>query len=155
MSVPILAPLEGEILGPADAVTVIALPHPFRAGREVLTGPAGASIAELVALADASGSRKAWASSYRASIGSDEVPADLWPRVRLKPGAVLLLRAVPRGGGAGLLRSIAMIFVAILTAVVAPYLLAGLTGFALAIGTAPISLGDGLRLNALFPTPGR
>ncbi|WP_437871283.1 host specificity factor TipJ family phage tail protein [Methylorubrum extorquens] len=150
MTALVRAPLCGEVLGAADAVTVIAALHPTSPARETLVAPAGLSIAEIVELALAHrpvGMRRA----IRASIGTDAVPQERWRSIRPRAGTVIVLRAVPGSGAGGLFRTIAMLAVAILTAFVAPYLTPILGTLGTAIVTAAITVGAGLLINALFP----
>ncbi|WP_264047467.1 host specificity factor TipJ family phage tail protein [Methylobacterium flocculans] len=149
MTALIPGPLHGELLGPGDTVAVIAALHPLSPSREIRHLPAGLSLTEIVAIATAGGRYRH--GSLRVSLGADQVPADLWPRVRVKAGATVVLRAVPRGGGGGLFKSLAMLAVAVLTAFVAPYLTPILGTFGTAVVTAAITVGAGLLLNALFP----
>lgn len=151
MTAPIRAPLRGELLGPDDLVTVVAALHPLRTERDVLRLPAGLSLQEIAREAQAARPDIRLAGSLVAYVGGDPVPAALWPRVRIKPGVTVLLRAVPRKGGGSLFRSIALIAVAILTAFVAPYLTPILGTFGTALVTAAVTVGAGLLINALFP----
>lgn len=147
----VAAPIEGEVLGVAETVTVVLVPHPFHARREIFSIPAGLSLEEIAELA-AERAPAAQAPHFTMSIGHDVVARELWSKVRPKAGVSVIVRAVPRGGGGQLLRSLAMLFVAILTAFVAPYLTAiGLSSFAVASISAPVSMLDALRLDTLFP----
>lgn len=151
MSAPMLLPLQGELLGREDTVTVVAALHPLKASRDVLCVPAGLSIAEIVALAEKRADYGRVGRSLRIWIGSDPVPEALWSRVRMKPGTLLILRAVPGKGGSTLFRSLALLAVAILTAFVAPYLTPIIGTLGVAVLSAAVTVGAGLLINALFP----
>lgn len=154
MPLPARSARPAQILAPGDGlVDVIVRRHPLRGERSFLKLPAGLSIAELVEEAWPERSGKP-AVAY---LADQVVPSELWARVRPKPGATLILQ--PLLQGKGILRSIAMIAVAIIALVVAPYLAGALfagasaafiAGATAAIGGA-ITIGGSLLVNALFP----
>lgn len=86
-------PRDGEILA-AASVTVLVFPHPLRLTRREMAVPAGDTIAEIVAAARAA-AREAGSGfgQARVAIGADTVPEADWPRVRVRPGAIVTVRA--------------------------------------------------------------
>jgi hypothetical protein len=142
----------GEIITARDGVRVIGSPHPLRNDRQEWHLPAGLSIAELLALTAETSRIPSRLVVY---LDGHSIPEELWSKVRPKSGTCLVFRARVEGQG---FKSIALIAVAVLALVVAPYIagpLLGLTGAALTIGTALISaaitVGGTLLVNALFP----
>ncbi|KFC73189.1 putative Tail fiber protein [Bosea sp. LC85] len=150
---PASEPLRGEILPPdAGMVDVIVLRHPLRHERSIVNLPAGLSLAELLARAwPGRGSRP-----MLAYLGEDVVPAELWGRVRPKPGIVVTFRATMHGKG--VLRALAFVAIAIAAIVVGPWIAgalfaAGTTAFLVtsALVSGAITIGGSLLVNALFP----
>lgn len=118
--------------------------------------PAGGTIAEMLQAAGIEA--HPW---LNVSLAGVLVPPPAWIRVRPKPGAIITVAAVPRGGGGGDsnkgLRTIATIAI-IAAAAAAPGLIAGWAGVAggfSATGAALISSGVGLAgmlaVSALIP----
>lgn len=150
------AVLDGEIIGPGEGVRVIGTLHPLRNDRTERVLPAGLSVTELLAMAVGSDEIRL---PYRfiVHINGEPVPEAMWSRVRLKTGTTLTFRTRLEGGAA--LRSIALIAVAVVALVVAPYLAgalgfaAGSVGFGIASGMigAAITIGGTMLVNALFP----
>ncbi|PTM92861.1 host specificity factor TipJ family phage tail protein [Mycoplana dimorpha] len=141
----------GDILSPADSVDVFVRPSPLRQERHQLRLPAGLSLAEIIEASHAvfpfSNRRRLYV-----SIGGHAVPADLWARVRVKPGATVNIVAVP---GKDAFRAILGLVVAIGALFFAPLIAGaiGLAGSSLAVSLigAGISLAGSMVINALFP----
>lgn len=155
---PVPAVLEGEIIAPGEGVTVVVRASPLRDERHVITVPAGLSIAEIIAgFVVPLGYRADW---LRISLGGDVIARELWPRIRLKPGASLAVQALPQGKW---VRQALLAVVAVVALVVAPYVAAPLlAGLGIAAGTVAASLitasiglaitaAGTLAVNALFP----
>lgn len=88
--------LEGEILGPEDAITIYCSTHLLSNDSRPLQMAAGSTIQEIVEYAiSKTGSR--WAPrDYSAHItGGYPIPRDVWHLVRPKPGGYVILRPVP------------------------------------------------------------
>lgn len=147
------APLSGEVLGPADVVHVLGFPKAFDQARVRVDLPAGLTVAELIVAACGR-----LPPNCRAFLDGHEVYPALFARVRPKPGTRLSFRSLPQGGG-GILRSVAMLGLAVAAAFVAPYLAGALVGatsglgfsIASAVIGAVISAVGSFLINALFP----
>jgi hypothetical protein len=159
MNALVRAPLDGDILGPADVVTVSAAVHPLKPQAEILILPAGLSLAEIV---DEVGKRckvSRLARGADVSISGHPIDETLWPKVRVKAGAHVMVRARAGKGVGNIFKSLLTIALAVVASfIVGP---AGL-GIAAAIGgtagqiVAGLAYGaimtaGGLALNALFP----
>jgi len=148
------AALNGEILGPGDGVRVIGAPHPLTNDRVERILPAGLSVAEMIE-AVAGLDETSLPRRFIAYVDGDPIPEEHWRAVRLKRGATLTFLARLEGGN--LLRSVAMIAVAVLALVVtggfaAPLLGATLgTGLGASLLGAAITIGGTLLVNALMP----
>lgn len=147
--------LEGELLGPDERVTVIGRPKPFKAEQIRVKLPCGLTVQELLDLA-LSGERSRFALDYVVYIDGDPVPPAWRSRVRVKAGRTITF--APRLHKGDVARTIALLAVAAVALVVAPWLagpVLGLVGTALSVGTALISAGivvaGTLAVNALFP----
>lgn len=137
---------------------VIAAPRLLDPARDRadMVAPAGSTLAGIVALAlpGLPEGRRGW---VRVTIGDRLVPAHLWPLVRPRPGALVLIRLVPAGGNA--LRQILMIAVAVAAMAIGQFwvgpAMAGALGLAqstwAAIGTAATMAAGTLLVNALVP----
>lgn len=146
--------LDGEVLSPRECIRVIGSPHPLRNDRIDILVPVGFSIQEALNLA-LDGHDCNFVRTFIVGLDGHAILEQNWSRVRPKRGTTIFFRARVEGGA---IRNIAMIAVAVLALVVAPYLagpILGLTGTALTIGTALISaaitIGGLLLVNALFP----
>ncbi|MBN9064006.1 MAG: hypothetical protein BGP06_12225 [Rhizobiales bacterium 65-9] len=119
------APLDGEVIGPADCARLIVKPSPFATETETFEVPAAMTVAEIVEafvkpVADA---RHGWKKRVVVRIGGETVPEEFWPRVRAKRGQLIEAVVLPGKGAFQLIRTIAFALVAIVAAAVAPYLL--------------------------------
>lgn len=150
-------PLEGEVLTDRDAVRVVGSLHALRNDTRRIEVPAGLSIAEAIDLfIEHHGARPGIRDHLTVWLGDHQIPKDIWPRVRPKPGTTILFRPVLQGSD--VLRTILGFGVAIAALFVAPLLAPALAG-ALGIGTGlatalvggAITLGGKFLINALFP----
>lgn len=136
-------PLE-EVLAPGEgAVRLTAIPNPFTTERVERSYPAGATLAEMVADVLPDGRRA------RVLLGDMAVPRENWRLVRPKPGAQVIVRAVPRDGGGGKkdpLRTVLMIAVIIAAAVIAPEIALALE---LTEGTIAFKIVEGIAAAAI------
>ncbi|KQO53063.1 host specificity factor TipJ family phage tail protein [Methylobacterium sp. Leaf85] len=151
MNAPIRAPLQGELLGRADTITVIASLHPLSPSRDIHTLPAGLSIREIVDIAVSQSAHGRYAGALSAWVETDPVPLALWNAVRIKSGTRVVLRAVPQGSGSSVLKSLAMLAVAVISAFVAPYLTPIIGATAATFAAAAVAVAGSLLINALFP----
>lgn len=143
--------LSGDVLGPEDGVNVFVRPSPLRQERHELRLQAGLSLAEIIEACHAafpfSNLRR-----LHVSIGGHAVPADLWSRVRVKPGATVNIVAVP---GKDAFRAILGLVVAIgalfLAGPIAVSLGFAATGTAASLIAGGITLAGTMVINALFP----
>lgn len=159
MNALVRAPLSGEILGPADVITVTAAVHPLKPHAEILILPAGLSLAEVVHEVGQRCRVSRLAHGADVSIGGHVIDPALWPKVRVKSGAHVTVRARAGKGMGSILKSVMMIALSVAAAwIVGP---AGL-GIAAAIGgtagqvvaslaAGAIMMAGGIVLNALFP----
>lgn len=151
MNAPIRAPLQGEMLGQTDTITVIASLHPMSPSRDIHILPAGLSIREIVDIAVSSSAHGRYAGALSVWVETDPVPLALWNAVRIKPGIRVVLRAVPQGSGNSVLKSLAMLAVAVISAFVAPYLTPIIGATAATFAAAAVAVAGSLLINALFP----
>ncbi|QIO64770.1 host specificity factor TipJ family phage tail protein [Rhizobium leguminosarum] len=140
---------DAQIIAPDERVDVYIRRSPLREKREHIAVPAGLSIEEIIACCGLEPPR------LHVSIAGHVIEQRNWPRVRVKPGFSVVIVKVP---GKGALRAIAGLVVALVAAVVAPWIagtLLGLTGAAGSVATgligAGISILGSLISNALFP----
>lgn len=124
--------------------------------RHEITVPAGATLEEMVGLALPS---LPDTQMVRVTIGEHVVERRLWPRVRPRPGAPVIIRLLP--GNSGILRSVLTIAVVVAATLVSGGLLgpAGLGLSAFGSGTLAASLAaagtlivGNLLVNALIPS---
>ncbi len=143
------APLEGEILGPEDALEVIVSLNMFRLGADRIRVPAGSTIGEIVAaaLAQHVGPKPA---RVVVLLGDQVIPEKVWDRVRPKPHAFVAVRGAP-GKEGGILRNILLLAVGVASLAI-PGLFPALSPFATSLIGAGLALGGTLLINALFPT---
>jgi hypothetical protein len=140
----------------ADAVRLVACPHPFAAARVDLTVEAGLTIAEILEVAQADPILRRFAAVY---VGDHFVPREHWRRVRPKPGSLVALRVVPQGGDRKVLRTLLTIAV-VAAAIAVPQLIFTQSFLATTLGTVVGGLVAGgvaalgtLAVNALVPPP--
>lgn len=150
---------DGEILAPGDLVRVIGRAHPLAGGRIEREVAAGLNVAEILAEVLPPAHQ---AAPLVVHVDGQVVPAEWWPRVRVKKGATLTF--VPRleGGNAQIWRSVLSVVLAIAAvtaaAILAPMItIAGLPLVGLALTLAKVAIAGSimlagtLALNALFP----
>lgn len=146
------------------------VPRPFSAERETRVTPVGLTLAEMLEASDLP--RRYWP-YLQVFVNDEEVPRDLWTRVRPKATARLFVRVNPHGMGGGggknpfaLIASIALIAFAAWAAPIATAALFGTTAAAvssagvftamglvkLAVGGAITMVGS-LLVNAIAPAP--
>ncbi|MGN6549767.1 MAG: host specificity factor TipJ family phage tail protein [Pararhizobium sp.] len=160
MNAIVKGPLQGEVFGPRDTVTVIAALHPLKSAHQVMELAAGVSVAEIIDAAAERFGMSRLARSAHVEIDGHAIYPEHWHRVRVKGGAHVVVRAVPGKGIGNIFKSILMIALGIAAAfIVGPAGLgiASLVGGGL-IGNAAaglvaggIMMAGGLLLNALFP----
>lgn len=159
MNALVRAPVSGEILGPADVITVTAAVHPLKPHAEILILPAGLSLSEIVEEVARRCHVSRLARGADVSVSGHAVDQALWQRVRVKSGAHVTVRARAGKAIGGILKSVLMIALSVAASfIVGP---AGL-GIAAAIGgtagqvvaslaAGAIMMVGGLAINALFP----
>jgi len=159
MNALVRAPLDGDILGPADVITVTAAVHPLKPKAEILILPAGLSLAEIAAEVGKRCQVSRLSRGADISISGHVVDVALWPKVRVKAGAHVTVRARAGKAIGSILKSVLMIALSVAAAwIVGP---AGL-GIAAAIGgtagqvvaslaAGAIMMAGSIALNALFP----
>lgn len=91
------APLEGEVLAPGTGTGFTFSPSPFKAGVRRLFLPAGATLEDAVRMTGVGPRLRKRLGVY---IADQRIPAHLWRRIRLKPGAELFIR-LELGDGEG------------------------------------------------------
>ena len=131
-------------------LTVVANPHALKHDCVQAQFRAGMSLREIV------GSDPD--ERLRIAINGLDVPRKLWPHLRPRAGTMVFVHAVLQGGGGGgkLLRSVALLAVAIMAPELAPYMTGEfgiLAGASTALVTVGISLVGTLLINALLPPP--
>lgn len=130
---------------------ILARPQPFGDWVRAVV-PAGKTIRQL--LGDA-------AYSAKVSIGGHDVPEQLWDRVKPKPGTEIRIIVFPQGGNGGkILRVVAMVALAYVTAGIASGAIAtaatGTTYGFISAGalSAIVGVVGTMAINALIPPPG-
>lgn len=143
-------PLHGEILSGSDTVTLTVAPRPLSLESVTVFAPAGLSVSELIAIGEARVERSLH-EQVVVYVEGIEVPRDFWPRVRVKTGSNVVLRATAGfGDGDNVLKSILSLAVVAL-ALVLPIVVFPMGGLAAALLGAAISVGGTLLINTLFP----
>jgi hypothetical protein len=143
---PAAAPARDACATPAPATFRVAYrPSPFRLDRHLVDIPYGPTLAEVVARLIPDPDLRRYAA---VGVRGEPVPAEWWPRLRVKPGQTVSLAVLPQGGG-GLLRILATAVV-IAAAIAVTIALPGIGG---ALLGAAISMGGMMAINALIPPP--
>jgi len=151
-----LIPTSGPQESPAFTGSAIFKNNPFQsfAGNyQVIEFVEGATVQEIVDLACHD---NAWLKNYIViKIADQVIPQERWSNVKLKRNAPILLMVVPQGGGfSNVLRTLAIITVAIVANAYIPGAggsIAAQIGHAM--GVAAVTMGASLALNAVFPPP--
>jgi len=139
--------LDGEMLGPADDVRVIAALHPFRQSRVERRVPAGLTLAEIAERIAAEPDCRAIASDFIIHIDGHPIAPVIWHRVRPKPGATVTMRPTVADPISALIGVLAKAFAGFQAFIAG----AGIFGKILMAG---LSIGVKLLMNALFaPRP--
>lgn len=137
---------------------LVSLPHPLRPdGKEVcfasfLPGETLGAYIKRNGIRIASGPVHVWHNGH-------PVPEALWERLIPRPGDMVVIRARMAGGGSGskILRTVAIIALALTAPYLAGYAMTGTwaaaTGLAGGALTAGIMIGGSLLINALLPPP--
>lgn len=143
----------------AKPVTLQVAPHPFAVERVTHQLPAGASVAEMLAVAQPDAFLRRYAHVF---LDGHKLLPENWNRTYPKAGTQLSVRMVPQGGGGGKnpLRTVLTIAVMAAAPVIASGLASamGATGAFMGISTARlltagVSLVGRLALNAIAPPP--
>lgn len=145
-------PLEGELLGPDEHLIVLAAMHPLKTGHEPVLVPAGSSVEEIVQRCAEQCRVSRLAGGAKVTIDGLDVPRVWWPRVRVRSGAHVVVRAVPGKGMGNILKSIlSFALIAVAGFIVGPAVLGIAGSLAGNLISAGIVLGGNMLLNALFP----
>ena len=158
--------LQGEIFTPGDKpVTVAAAPHPFAASQVIRQFWAGMTIAEIVERVQPDPILRRYAHVF---IGDFYILRDNWHRIRPKPGTLVTIRMIPKGGGGGggksPLRTILTIAVIVASIAMPALLPEGMAATNLVkIGAFELTVGKvvsgatlligGMLVNAIAPLP--
>lgn len=136
----------------SESFLIVGKPHPFSTDAVHCHIPAGQTLLQAL------GENVTLAAKIE--VGGWEVPRSLWAGFRPKPGVPVHITAFPQGDtGKKILRIVLLIVIAIIAWYCAPLIAGamGLTGTALAIGTAvigaAITMIGGMIVNALIPPP--
>ncbi|MEQ1938625.1 host specificity factor TipJ family phage tail protein [Mesorhizobium sp. CN5-321] len=162
MNAIVRAPLSGEILSPADIITVTAAVHPLKPNAELLILPAGLSVAEIIREVGKRCCVSRLASGANVSISGHVIHEEFWRGVRVKPGAHVVVRARAGKSLGNIFKTILMIGLAVLAPWAGGLIATAGWGLGLAAGTfgaqlaagiigGAILVGGSLLLNALFP----
>ena len=123
---------------------ISACPHPFKAERIDYKLPTGLTITEIVETIQIDPLLREYGVVF---LDDMMVPTDRWHLVRPKPGIIVSIRMLPRGGG-GFMRILAT--VAITALAITAMATLGPAGPFVAMG---ITIGGGLLMNLLLPPP--
>lgn len=148
----VAAPMDGEILLAGDTVTVVAALNPLSNSHSIIELPAGLSLREIVERVARRSRISRLATGLVVYVGDHAVPRANWHRVRPRPGTRITLRAVARGGGGGIFKSLLMIALVVFAAFAVPFLTPIIGGTLASAAGAVILAGGSLLLNMLFPT---
>lgn len=162
MTIPVQKVLDGEVLTDRIGIEADVLDNPFSTNRRRVVMPEGMSINEMIALALPNPRMwkhvRIWIMN---DLDSGEVPREMWRFVRPRPGARIMIKCTPTGGGGkkSILSFILTILVLVVAFYVAPLLAptlvsAGLTAEAAASIAFSIvtTIGKAL-VSALMPPP--
>lgn len=147
MNAIIKAPLTGELLPPGEMLAVSAVMHPFRTAADIVMVPAGSSVAEIVEACQRQCATSRLSVGADVTIGGHLISRDLWTKVRVKPGALVLVRARAGKGFGSILKAVFSIGLLI----IGSFLTAGFGPLVGGLLTAGIGLAGNLLINALFP----
>ncbi|GGE18070.1 hypothetical protein GCM10011390_41570 [Aureimonas endophytica] len=147
MNAIVKAPLTGEILAPEQMLVVSAAMHPLRMEARTVLVLAGSSVAEIVEACERECEVSRLAAGADVKIDGEIVPRDMWGKVRVKRGHVLV-RAVAGKGVGSILKAVFSIGLLVLGSVLTA---GGLSPFLVGVITAGVGLVGTLALNALFP----
>ncbi len=148
--------IRAQLLGPKDRVFYVVRPTPFVLGNVQGDVQAGSTLDEIARQAIPSAFRRRF---LKLSIGGEDIPRDLWSKVRPKPGTTVTGAVLPQGGGGkNPFRMIAMLVLAVATVFTAGALapaLAAAIGASVAVAggliTGVMGIVSSLLLNVLFP----
>lgn len=154
----------GSIGSPDTTGHLIFRDNPFAGisgNYQVIPFKEGSTITEIV---NATCAENSWLINYlEVKIADQVVPRESWDRVRLKKDAPITLMVVPQGGNTGtILRTVAMVAIAVVAAVYLGPAVAGYfqfatnsVGFAMSVAmtSMAVSMVASAALNALFPPP--
>ncbi len=138
-------------LSPPDLMPLVLRPHPFSADTGVVVVQPGQTVAAM--LREAAGGHDLAPLEVR--VGGYVVPAELWDRVKPKPGSVLTVTGLPQGNMNENWRAVLMIAVAVVAWWAAPQLALAYGGTS-GMWASGIMMVGNLAINALVkpPTPG-
>jgi hypothetical protein len=159
-----LTPKSGVIESSEFSGHAIFRDNPFegiQGNYQVVPYRAGATVQEIV---DQAVAGNQWIETYiEVRIGDSLVTREHWKLVRLKKDAPIVLVVRPQGGKVGnILKTVALIAIAVVASVYLGPLVAGAMGFtagttsfllASALTAAAITMAGSLALNAIFPPP--
>lgn len=144
MNAIITSPLNGELIGPADTLTVVCSLHPLRQDRSALQLGAGITVAEIVEAAIAAHRPGMPADDLVVYLGDDPVLAANWPRIRPKPGTTIVLKARAAAFIAPIIAAVSAAVGAVSSLIAGGGILGGLLSSAIGFGLK-------LLMGALFP----
>lgn len=146
---------EGEVIPPDAGPVVSVQDNPFSTKRVVRFAKAGDSITDIVL---SCGLRPTFFKHTTVWIGDDQIPIELWDRVRPKAGTNVFVRVKP-GGGGNFMKQLLMLVVVAAASFLSPLIVGalGITGLAAQILTPLIGLGITMLgawlINMLIPPP--
>ena len=138
----------------SEAIQVIAASHPLLTAHSELEIPAGLTLDQILAVAQPDSVLRRHAFIF---IDDRLIERERWTQINPRPGERVLIRVVPSGGGGKNPLRVILTIAVLVTATVFGGPLGGLIGLsgklATAVGTAAISLGGTLLINAIAPLP--
>lgn len=145
-------PLEGELLPPEEQLLVLAAMHPLKPSHELVFAPVGSSVEEIVHACAKQCQVSRLAGGAHVTIDGITVPRVWWPRVRVRSGAHVVVRAVPGKSMGNILKSILSIALIVVAGFIVGPAVLGIAGSVAGnLISAAIVLGGNMLLNALFP----